>query len=169
MFEIKENLFTKTGIVKYENESHDRIMIIAEKDGSKFTIKIRPRLEVKVEAITLTFPYEVEGLNYKVSNMNEDNMEYVKKILHDGITIAENWVKIMRNLKTLFSDNIQMMAFIDNSDNMNDKETDIALKEYTEILLKELNEFEEMKEFVNLYRRLIESGNKDFADKLKEV
>lgn len=169
MFEIKENLFTKTGIVKYENENNDRIMIIAEKDGSKFTIKIRPHIDVKVEAITLTFPYEVEGLNYQVFNMNEDNMEYVKKILHDGITIAEMWVKIMRNLSTLFSSNVHMLAFIDAGKDMDDKETDIALKNYTEILLNELNEFDEIKEFVVLYKNLIESGNKEFANKLKEA
>ena len=64
MFDIVENKYLASGLVKYENENGDKLMIIAEKDGGSFKAKIRPASGIDVDVVKLKFPYVEQGVNF---------------------------------------------------------------------------------------------------------
>ena len=146
MFVLKENRFLKDGISKYEDENNNRLMIIADKTGQKLKIKLRPKNGLKVESIHLEFPFDNEGLNFKIQSSPEDiissQSEDFISLLHDVIDIAEKWVNISYDLHILTSNEFPL------TENQADE------------IMNSLNEKEEMQAFIGVYKALLNMEEK---------
>ena len=147
MLNIKENVFLKCGRVKYEDEHGNELLVLAERDGSKIKAKIRPKdKNVEFETIELLFPYECEGIHFK-SNAEDINIYY--PLMKDVLEKIETWIIIMRNIRTISSCDLNMLGSI-LPEELGEEKSD-RIVPYMDVLLRNLLEYEESKDFAKLY------------------
>lgn len=104
MFEIEKNEFLLQKKVKYKDKNENTITIFADKEGNNFTIKIRPKNSAfTVDNIKFEFPYEMNGVTFKVKQLINKSSEYIsandipkeiKDILTDSLEIITRWINI---------------------------------------------------------------------------
>ena len=150
MFDIVENKYLASGLVKYENENGDKLMIIAEKDGGSFKAKIRPASGIDVDVVKLKFPYVEQGVNFHCVISSGKDIELDRRMLSEAVEKIQNWTEIMRNMRTLLFCDLDFIAV---------KAGDGSVVPYCNSLLSELNSFEEMHPFVTFFCKVANSSN----------
>lgn len=160
MFKIVKNNFTQSGIVRYENENGDKLNITSNKTGTELKIKFRSVKDIKFETIEIKYPYELTGLSFKPS-FSEELYEYVHseellKILQEVIKIVEKWI--------IISEELVFLSLPASNINMSDKE----LEKETFNTLDKLAEYEEMQEFVAVYKVMLQRLNYSHKNKPKK-
>ena len=143
MFNLTENRYLERGLVKYENETGDRLMIIAEKDGSAFKAKVRPASGIDVDVIKLKFPYVEQGINFRCSSgQNFKLLTNDREMFTEAVGKIQDWVEMMQCMKTLVCCNLNAV-FIKNGEN--------GIISYCNSLLEKLNQYPEMQPFVRFF------------------
>ena len=149
MFNLTENRYLERGLVKYENEVGDRLMIIAEKDGSAFKVKVRPASGIDVEVINLKFPYIEQGINFRCSSgQNFEVLTKDREMFTEAVEKIQDWVEMMQCMRTLICCDLNAISV---------KNGEEGLVSYCNSLLGELNEYPEMQPFVKFFCRVINS------------
>lgn len=166
MFLIKENKFITDGRVKYEDELGNKLMILAEKDGSSFKIKCRPALGYDIDVVYMQFPYDEDGINFHFSaDKDFEITDAERNMLTEVVKISENWICMMRCITTLLKCDISQMA----ANIPDEKDTEKAAEMYADYLIDELSNHQEMEHFVKLYAAVMAGNNPAEIMKKREM
>jgi hypothetical protein len=164
MFYITENDFINNDVIKYKDENNNTLRVTAPKDGNSLSVKLRCVYDVSIDVIRLELPLNKAqtGINYSLKYLNEkvkaDHEKDVMKILKEVNSIIENWVDICMDLSALTSNNMSLIAnaAARQGGGMTYENKLMAM---TEFVLQELYTYDEMKPFVDLYVKLVNSND----------
>lgn len=174
MFDIVENRFEKDGVIKYSDKNNNRIFLKIEEYGKSVRIKIRPAdKSVMIETVCMNFPYlDNDGIHFNISRSMTDESEKNRllideehdvktyEMLKDAMQIIERAVVMANDLRALTykSDNMNEAVLNGISKELNADVEHVTMA-HMENILSELNEYEEMKNFVAEYVLLLNSKN----------
>lgn len=146
MFKIRTNNFANLGIVNYIDDDGNRITVIGEKDGSAFKVKIRPVANIKVNTLEFTSPYNVTGVTLTNNPLDMEANDYInteeyQNMLKEAIGVAELWTYIQSEKQILVNNAFKLT------------------EDVVEDILTGLKQYEESREFAELYEKLLRSGS----------
>lgn len=156
MFQICNNEFLTKRQIKYNDENENTITVFGEKNGENFTAKIRMKdKNIIVDSIKLNFPYEVEGINFRVKRKVE-NSEYeylaskdipneIIEILKDSLDVIARWIDIQLIMTQIsqFPSLMKMMS----SEQFNSGDSFVNI-------LEQGKKYEELKDVMNIYMKM---------------
>lgn len=150
MLKIIVNDYLKNGKVVYENENHNKMIIFGNKNGEEFKIKIR-YAGYEIAPLYFKIPYDANGVNYQIKDIESrfksvrENKELMS-FLQECTAIIERWIIIEIDMYQLCTSNLQRLFSVIGERNENSVQNCIM------DILNEMDQFEEMKEIVNLYQ-----------------
>ena len=150
MLKIIVNDYLKNGKVVYENEDHNKMFIFGNKNGEEFKIKIR-YAGYEIAPLYFKIPYDANGVNYQIKDIESrfksvrENKELMS-FLQECTAIIERWIIIEIDMYQLCTSNLQRLFSVIGERNENSVQNCIM------DILNEMDQFEEMKEIVNLYQ-----------------
>lgn len=154
-FQMKKNAFVHSGVVRYEDPEKNRVIVHAQKDGSAFSVTIKPADEsFRVKKIELKHPYDLNGIHYNIEKTSEDKEgaedDFRKFKENEAMTLLQKanelisqWVQIAR-----------LLAMWNGLPNLR-KITSMNDEDYSQTtlnILEALCEYPEMEQLVKLFQ-----------------